>query len=117
MFTDDPGKLTTQTGQDCTKSERRYDDLSVNRNERSLRNGEHGSCIAVMGDPAGEGTPVGANRGCLNTPAERWTFFKPVQPLRTVSYSESGWEWMLLVLALGLIQICVQIRYRSRRSR
>ena len=122
MFTDDPGKLTTQTGQDCTKSERRYDDRSVNRNDRNLQNSEHGSCIAVIGDPAGEGTPVGANRGCLFNAAERWTFFIPVQPLQTVSYTgpvkRDGVPAtipgvMLLVLALGL----VQIRYRSRRRR
>jgi len=121
LWSDDPGKLLMKND-NCTNAERRYDDLQVNRNERSLENDEHKVCILAIGDPAGEGVPVRTTNGrCTFGPAERWTFFKPVQPLQTVAVVTRQRDdvpatipgVMLLVLALGLIQI----RYRPRRSR
>lgn len=117
LFTDDDGKLTLQ-GSNCTQSEHRYNDVGVSRNDRFLRNDDHGGCILPIGDPAGEGVPVRTNGACTFSAAERWTFFKPVQPLQPVSYGRSSVPAtvpgvMLLVLALGLIQI----RYRPAADR
>lgn len=111
LFTDDDGKLTLQ-GSNCTNKEHRYNDVGINRNDRFLQNDDHRGCILPIGDPAGEGVAVRTNADCTFSAAERWTFFKPVQPSQTVSYNRSTVPGvMMLVLALGLIQI------RPRRSR
>jgi len=120
LWSDDPGKLLLKND-DCTNADRRFDDVGVNRNDRYLRNDDFKVCMVPIGDPAGENVVVRTNRGCTFTDPERWTIFKPVQPLQTVAIIQTDNGRvpatlpgvMLLVLALTL----VQIRYRPRRSR
>jgi len=127
MFTDDDGKLTLHDSRtnDCTQKEHRYNHVRIDRNDRYLQNDDHRGCILPIGDPAGEGVPVRTNADCQFTIAERWTLFKPVQPLTSVAAVSPAAAMptgmpaaampgvMLLVLAASL----VQIRYRSRRWR